>query len=568
MPNRSEGNYNRQESSSKHKGNESGLWDKIKALFADNSKPKEREYLRDSQPSSQPQPTEQQAEVTDTVYEAFVSNTPNKAEETRQEESIEKTIQQVLPNTKDDDKEAPLTSTAPEPRYDYIDFYTETSETDIYSKTFRSAESTDIDDGNNIGFYIETSNLDSYTLISDKEPAGDYPTTPTTPDDTEGADSNTDGNTNTILLKRLLLRVAIYILFMIYMTYIVSKFFEEESSSDTRQKQNKREWRAEQRQKPEQEEERFNTLEIGDNVSITYHMKLSDNQSDKDIRSISLTSGNGFKTVKGPLYEYTNKKHIIDDEKVWVHDIKFFFTLHANNEGTYNLPNAQVILGKDTFNLKPHSVNTPYSIYYNNAKFKIYPKGYFIRLERQQRETQKQARIRKNQADFRQYYNEKTKSVNISRISYIAEGSFKGYTSLRKVIIQKDLNTINDEAFADCPNLETVLLSTTLHNLGDSVFKNCNNIHEVSIPNNAKHHFFNHLSHCKKIDTIYLLTPEYFKMPKSIKEASFPFSGCKLYVADSKVDHYRNDPDWARFGQILPLSQSRWYDENGWWKEK
>lgn len=565
---RSEGNYNKQENNSGYKGNEPGFWDNLKAIFSDDRKPEKREYLHDSQPSSQPQSTELQAEVTENVYEAFVFNTPNEAEEARKEEPIEETIQLVSPNTNDDDTEAPLSCIVSEPEHDYIDFYTETSETEIYSRTFRSAESTDINDSNNIGFYIETSGLDSYTLIPDEEPDGDYTTMPTTSDDTEGAGSNTDGNTNTMLLKRLLFGIGIYVLFVVInMLCMIPVFFERESSTDTRQKQYKREWRAEQRQKLEQEEEKFNTLEIGDNVSITYHMKLNENQSDKDVRSISLTSGNGFKTVKGPLYEYTNKNHIIDDEKVWVHDIKFLFTLQANNEGTYNLPNAEVILGKDTFNMKPHSVNTPYSSYYNNAKFKIYPKGYFIRLERQQAEAKKQARIRKNQADFRQYYDEKTKSVNISRIGYIAEGSFKGYTSLRKVIIQKDLKAINDEAFANCPNLETVLLSTTLNNLGDSVFKNSNNISEVSIPNNAKYHFFNHLSHCKKINTIYLLTPEYFKMPKSIQKASFLFSECKLYVADSKVYHYRNDPDWSRFGQILPLSQSRWYDENGWWKE-
>lgn len=225
MSNRSEGNYNRQETNSKYKGNESGFWDNIKALLANNNKPKEREYLHDSQPSSQPKPTEQQAEVT----------------------------------------EAPLTSTVPEPEYDYVDYYTETSETDIYSRTFRSTGSTDIGDSNDIGFYTETSNQDSYTLIADKEPAGDYPTTPTTPDDTEGADSNTGGNTKTMLLKILLLGVVVYILSMIYLFYTVLNLFIEESSSDARQKQNKREWRAELSQKPEQEEERFNTLEIGDN---------------------------------------------------------------------------------------------------------------------------------------------------------------------------------------------------------------------------------------------------------------------------------------------------------------
>jgi hypothetical protein len=38
-------------------------------------------------------------------------------------------------------------------------------------------------------------------------------------------------------------------------------------------------------------------------------------------------------------------------------------------------------------------------------------------------------------------------------------------------------------------------------------------------------------------------------------------------VPDSKIEQFRNNTDWSRFGEILPLSHSRWYDEKGWWKE-
>lgn len=145
--------------------------------------------------------------------------------------------------------------------------------------------------------------------------------------------------------------------------------------------------------------------------------------------------------------------------------------------------------------------------------------------------------------------------------------SFEGCTSLRNVYITNNLNWLRSEAFANCPRLETVLLSTTLSNIEDNVFLNSNNIREVSIPNNVKTHFFRHLSHCGKINTIYLLCLDYFKMPKSIKEAPIQFSRCKLYVPDSKIEQFRNNADWSRFGEILPLSHSRWYDEKGWWKE-
>ena len=157
-------------------------------------------------------------------------------------------------------------------------------------------------------------------------------------------------------------------------------------------------------------------------------------------------------------------------------------------------------------------------------------------------------------------------TVNI-RCKIVGKESFKGCASLRTAIITRNLNWLRSEAFANCPQLETVLLSTTLSHIEDNVFLNSNNIREVSIPNNVKTHFFLHLSHCRKINTIYLLSLDYFKMPKSIKDAPIQFSKCKLYVPDSKLEQFRKNADWARFAQILPLSKSRWFDEKGWGKE-
>lgn len=131
--NRSEGKYNKQESSYKNQSDKPGFW---KELFGTSSTNKE-----------------------------YTTNTRAKAD----------SPVHTTPTKQDDD-------------YDYIDFYTETSETDIYTKRFRSAESTDNDDNNDIGFYTETSELDLYTLIPNEEPAREYTTTP---DDTTGTDHYT-----------------------------------------------------------------------------------------------------------------------------------------------------------------------------------------------------------------------------------------------------------------------------------------------------------------------------------------------------------------------------------------
>lgn len=146
--------------------------------------------------------------------------------------------------------------------------------------------------------------------------------------------------------------------------------------------------------------------------------------------------------------------------------------------------------------------------------------------------------------------------------------AFKDCSELRTVMLKAHLYWIRKEAFSNCSRLESVLLSTTLTSIEDSIFHNSTNIREVSIPNNVKNYFMNQLSECTQIQTIYLLTPQHFKMPKSFKRVKFPLSECTLYVPDAQINLFRNSTEWSQFKEIVPLSQSKWYDEKGWWKKQ
>lgn len=440
---RSEGNYNKQQNSSKTKGNEPGFWENLKALVAENNKSKEREYLNDKKNSSLPLSAEPETDITDEVYDAVVFNTTNEVEDVEQSELAEEAKQQA--STHIDDK----------PGFDYIDFYTETSETDIYSRAFRHSDSTDSIDSSEAGFYVETSDVHFYIPALEENIAEYRPTMPNV--GTSPANDVPKGPKSLSAFLLCLLACIIGPYIGIFIIFTIPQLDKPARKYD-----------AAEAYRQEQEQEKYRRF------------------YNKDTRTLTL-----------PQSEF------------------------AGNEYEFAAQDAKTI---------------------------------------------RSAGLVSTIGDYAFCSYQELETVNI-KCKVVGKESFKGCASLRTAIITRNLNWLRSEAFANCPQLETVLLSTTLTQIEDNVFLNSNNIREVSIPNNVKTHFFQHLSHCRKINTIYLLSLDYFKMPKSIKDAPIQFSKCKLYVPESKLEQFRKNADWARFGQILPLSQSRWFDEKGWGKE-
>ena len=471
---RSEGNYNKQENSSKSKGNEPGFWENLKALVAENKKSKEREYLNDKRNSPLPLSAEPETDITDEVYDAVVFNTANEVEKAGQSEQAKETKQHASIHIDDEDSDADsIVSTirsSNEPGFDYIDFYTETSETDIYFRAFRHSDSTDSIDSSEAGFYVETSDVHFY-IPALEENIAEYRPTMSNVGTSPAIDGPNDHKSLSTFLLCLLLciigpYIGIFIIFTIPQLDKPERKYEYRQDKEQRLREESIEGNRERRQKAH-EQERYKRF------------------YNKDTRTLTL-----------PKSEF------------------------AGNEYAFAAQDAKTIRSAGVV-----------STIGDNA--------------------------------FCSY--QELETVNI-KCKIVGKESFKGCASLRTAIITRNLNWLRSEAFANCPQLETVLLSTTLSHIEDNVFLNSNNIREVSIPNNVKTHFFQHLSHCRKINTIYLLSLDYFKMPKSIKDAPIQFSKCKLYVPDSKLEQFRKNADWARFGQILPLSQSRWFDEKGWGK--
>ena len=192
------------------------------------------------------------------------------------------------------------------------------------------------------------------------------------------------------------------------------------------------------------------------------------------------------------------------------------------------------------------------------------------------------------------------------QIQHIAERAFTGCTSLEKVHFQGELAVINDEAFkgctalknlrvnaytigldafrgcssletarfgeniwwsrsgafADCKKLRSVLMGIAMKKIEDGVFEGSTGIEEFSIPNDFKNRMFGLVPSPEKWKKVYLLSTEYYDMPKNCT----PGKNCTLYVPDAFLPKFKANAEWMQFGSIEPLSKSKYFTAEGFWK--
>ena len=79
-------------------------------------------------------------------------------------------------------------------------------------------------------------------------------------------------------------------------------------------------------------------------------------------------------------------------------------------------------------------------------------------------------------------YNYNGKNYKITKI-YIA--TFKGDTSLEKVIIPESVKSIGEGSFYDCTSLNSVSLPKKLTNIGRAAFGTCSSLTSITIPNSV-----------------------------------------------------------------------------------
>lgn len=149
--------------------------------------------------------------------------------------------------------------------------------------------------------------------------------------------------------------------------------------------------------------------------------------------------------------------------------------------------------------------------------------------------------------------------VNVYTIGLDA---FRDCTSLETARFGENIWWIREGAFRDCRKLRSVLMGITMQKLEDGAFEGCTGIEEFSIPNDFKNRMFGLVPSSGKWKKVYLLSTEFYSMPKNCT----PDKGCTLYVPDAFLAKYRADADWMQFGSIEPLSKSKYFTAEGFWK--
>lgn len=144
----------------------------------------------------------------------------------------------------------------------------------------------------------------------------------------------------------------------------------------------------------------------------------------------------------------------------------------------------------------------------------------------------------------------------------IGLNTFSGCTSLETARFGEHIYWIREGAFAGCTKLKSILMAITMNKLEDGAFEGCTNIEEFSIPNDFKNRMFGLVPSASKWKKIYLLSTEYYPMPKNCT----PNSSCTLYVPDAFLAKFQADADWQKFGAIEPLSKSKYFTAEGFLK--
>lgn len=145
----------------------------------------------------------------------------------------------------------------------------------------------------------------------------------------------------------------------------------------------------------------------------------------------------------------------------------------------------------------------------------------------------------------------------------IGLNTFKDCTSLETARFGEHIWYIRDGAFGNCRKLKSVLMGITMKKIDDGAFEGCTNIEEFTVPNDFKNRMFGIVAEsAAKWKKVYLLSTEYYAMPKNCT----PNSNCTLYVPDAFLAQFKADAGWQKFGAIEPLSKTKYFTAEGFWK--
>ena len=122
----------------------------------------------------------------------------------------------------------------------------------------------------------------------------------------------------------------------------------------------------------------------------------------------------------------------------------------------------------------------------------------------------------------------------VYRITEVHDKAFYDNTSLREVVVSKNISTIGNSAFEKCINLKTVKLNEGLVNIGDKAFRDCSALESVKMPSTVQNIGNYAFENCVKLRTVTLnngllkIGKKAFYNCKSLKKIKIPKSVLKI----------------------------------------
>jgi hypothetical protein len=145
----------------------------------------------------------------------------------------------------------------------------------------------------------------------------------------------------------------------------------------------------------------------------------------------------------------------------------------------------------------------------------------------------------------------------------IGVDAFKDCSSLETARFGEHIWWLRVGAFENCKKLRSVLMGIAMKKIDDGAFAGCTGIEEFTVPNDFKNRMFGLVSEsAAKWKKVYLLSTEYYPVPKNCT----PNKGCTLYVPDAFLAQFQADAEWQKFGAVEPLSKSKYFTAEGFWK--
>lgn len=94
--------------------------------------------------------------------------------------------------------------------------------------------------------------------------------------------------------------------------------------------------------------------------------------------------------------------------------------------------------------------------------------------------------------------------INNMRVSDIGVHAFSGNQSIKEIVIEDGIDSIEYSAFENCINLVNVKLPNSITSISSNVFRNCTNLENINLPDSIKYIGDSAFEGCKSLRNITL----------------------------------------------------------------